>query len=388
MFGILTAGAVSKDFLMEFCKTCAARGAQDQVILAGVHPRVEDAAEVARHIEHDFGIRAIAVEKRNRQEPDFVGLRNLLSCFNDITVSIPNLMVLVLDPQFTIDPAVAEQWCRAVSAFRNENPSAQVFVVCFIQKRHGYIQGLAVVKRMLEAQQRGAQSAVGGPIAHVLLVADSAELNDVARKNYKTLLARQLATLLVAKSSSSYSVSFQDQLEQFDVPLLGLALDRVDAPEGWSAAGALPAKLSEENRKNLSLSLVGAMVDLLNMKAQLRSFGDISPAARQHGGSRLAINTFTPVMEDDSRNRLQVDVELALNNCYTVDPAGKVVESDPNHLSPSLLTISCNVVELATTNALAHHLPLVNRVPFLLGGGRDFQTLILYGIEDIPNSLP
>jgi hypothetical protein len=268
-----------------------------------------------------------------------------------------------------------------VSAFRNENPSAQVFVVCFVQKRH---QGLAVVKSMLQAQRSGAESAISAPIAHVLLVADSAELNDVARKNYKILLARQLATLLVAKTSSSYSVSIQDQLEQFDVPLLGLALDRVDVPEGWSAAGALPAKLSEENRKDLSLSLTSAMVDLLNMKAQLRSFGEISPAARQHGETRLAINIFTPVMEGDSRDRLQVDVELALNNWYTVDHAGKVVESDPNHPSPSLLTISCNVVELATTKALAHHIPLVNKSPFFLGGGRDFQTLILYGIEDIP----
>src|SRR6185312_11449630 len=172
--GIITAGAVSKDFLMEFCRTCAACGAQDQVILAGVHPRIDKAAEVARDIERDFGIRAIAVEQRNLQDTDIVGLRDLLSCFNGITVSIPSLMVLVLDPQLTMDPALADQWCRAVSAFRNENPTAQVLVVCFIQ-RYRYTQGLTVVKRMLQSQRSGAGSAISAPIAHVLLVADSPE---------------------------------------------------------------------------------------------------------------------------------------------------------------------------------------------------------------------
>jgi len=45
-------------------------------------------------------------------------------------------------------------------------------------------------------------------------------------------------------------------------------------------------------------------------------------------------------------------------------------------------------VELGTTNALAHQLPVLNRAPFLLGGARDFQPLILYGIEDIPTKVP
>jgi hypothetical protein len=300
--------------------------------------------------------------------------------FNGITVPIPDLIMLILDEEFMTDPMnpdlIAQSW-QTIRTFKDNHPLTEIIAVYFT-RRNRYNTALDQMKDLFP---KGRNTAFGAPLAHMLLIGESASLREKFANEYRQILAHHLAILLVAEATPTFSVSFRQQIQRIKTPFVGMALDEIAVPPTWAWAAALQGGLPQKSVKEFSLSLVNAIVDVLNRSTPQTSFDEIGPAARKGANEMLAINIFTPPIPEQDRIALDSAVQGALY-IYSVDGQGIVVKRQQPHVgAPTFDPISCSIVELVKANALLSHIPVIDRLSFLQSREKSSQILVFFGVE-------
>ncbi len=379
--GLICAGVNSEAFTLKLCQTCHDFQAQNKIVFVGVHPSSDNATSTVTKLQN-LKIRAATVERQNTDTTDIYALATLFQAFNDITVRVPDLIVLVLDEEFITEPDLITQSWQTIRTFSEnyyETHKTEVIAVYFTPEDR-YTNALDQIKT-LSAMDR--KSAVSKPLAHMLMISERASLWEKFGNGYRDMLARQLAILLISEAPSTVTVPFRQQIRRIATPFVGMALDEFETARTsiWPVVGQ--GQLPQQVVKDISRSLVEAVVNLLNMAKPQASFDTISPEARRNGRAMLAINIFIPPLRDKDRTALDSAVGSALSDCG-IDAQGRVVMAQrQQHIGAQpLKVISCSLLELVKENAFLKRVPVINRLPVLQNREKRCQILILFGIED------